>query len=250
MAFWVALLPYARAEPRHGLLRYAFGLALGALLAHLGWALLHLDHLHRHPQVLLLPGTGYTVLLVPAGPLLTALGLRGGLRSRYLHAAFCVLPAALSLSRLGCLLAACCHGIPTEVPWGMARAPEPVSRHPVALYEIAAHLLLFAALRRLPSQRVPGACLLGFGGIRLLLEPWRAVPALGLPVVPVATLAGLWAAAGGAWLLASCRLPARRSVRAPRVRPASAGRGLERSSGSCGARLAREGSRPAGAGSP
>ncbi len=55
--------------------------------------------------------------------------------------------------RLGCFLAGCCHGIPTDLPWGIAITnPESVTRplgmalHPTQLYQSFWNLLTFLIL--------------------------------------------------------------------------------------------------------
>lgn len=202
-AFWGALLLYAHRRPTAGLVRPALGLALGALLAHLGWASLHADVLQARPAAALVPWAGYTVLLVPAGPLLASLPSSSRPeRGAFLAASLGTLPAAFAVARLGCVAVGCCHGVATSLPWGLHLVEGTGARHPVPLYEIAAYVALFAGLRCLPARAVPGAFLVAFGGIRLALEPLRASPPLGPTVVPVAFLAALWLAVGAASLYA------------------------------------------------
>ena len=63
-----------------------------------------------------------------------------------------VLPLGHAISRVGCLLAGCCFGKPTDLPWGvtytdpMAMAPHNISLHPTQMYETAYLLLIFAIL--------------------------------------------------------------------------------------------------------
>lgn len=165
-AFWTALALYRGARP----LRFAAGLGLGAACAHAGWALLHLDAVRAHPQALLKPVAGASVLFVPLG--LVALE-----RSA---AAFAALPLSLAVARLGCLAAGCCHGQAGE---------------PTPLAESAGWVVLHLAVRRLPGVRVAPAVLAGFGLLRLALEPWRAAPPLGPPALPASILALAWIAA-------------------------------------------------------
>lgn len=197
--------------------RYVLGLGLGAVLAHLAWALLYLRDVAAHPEALANPAVGYTVLGLPLGMLATV-PWRAPARRRtaYLAAAFAPLPFALAVARLGCLAVGCCHGTPTELPWGIpltgaaAAATTTLvaatSVHPTALYEIAGLLLLGLATRRAPGAWVAPAVLAGFGALRLAVEPWRAVPPLGAPLVPPSLLAAGWLLAA-ALLLPSPRIP-------------------------------------------
>lgn len=116
---------------------------------------------------------------------------------------------ALGVGRVGCFLAGCCWGQPTELPWGIV-FPElgPAPRHPLQLYSAAGDLLLVAML---PARdRVAGmvACRMcvGFGvlraGLELLRDPGAtdALPGLPLTLPQAAALflagAGLIAARG------------------------------------------------------
>ena len=177
-AFWTALWLYARrAGPRP--IRFACALALGAALAHAGWLLLHAPAtwpaLRARPALMLDPSLGFCVLFLPLGPLLLE-------RS---PAAFASLPLALAVARLGCLAAGCCQGAPTGAPWAVA------GLHPAPLYEIAGFLALHGGVVRAPALAVP-VVLGGIGALRLLLDPLRAAPPLGAPVVPAAAIAAAW----------------------------------------------------------
>jgi phosphatidylglycerol---prolipoprotein diacylglyceryl transferase len=62
---------------------------------------------------------------------------------------------ALSIGRLGCLLAGCCWGHPTQLPWGIAfnhprsfASPPGVPLHPTQLYESLLCFLIFLHLVR------------------------------------------------------------------------------------------------------
>jgi len=209
--------------------RCVLGLALGAVLAHLAWALLHAAAVATHPAALLNPAAGFTVLAVPLGLLATAPWRASSeRRTAYLAAAFVPLPFALAVARLGCLAAGCCHGTPTELPWGISLAAAELRAahgglfaagpglHPTPLYESAGLLALGLAVRRLPRDWVAPAVLAGFGALRLAVEPWRAPPPLGPPLVPPALLAAAWLLAA-ALLLPSPRIP----KPAPRPAPAT-----------------------------
>jgi len=185
-AFWTALFLYTRRARPARPLRFTCALALGAALAHAGWLLLHVPviwpALRARPGLLLDPSLGFCVLFVPLGPLLLE-------RSA---AAFASLPLALAVARLGCLAAGCCHGTPTEAPWAVA------GLHPTALYEIAGWLALHGVVSRAEAHFVAPLVLGGIGALRLLIDPLRAAPPLGAPIVPPATIAAAWLALAAA----------------------------------------------------
>ncbi len=192
-AFWVAFALYRRSEPGgHGQLRFLVGLAVGVVLAHLGWALLYFDRIVSEPRMLLQPA-GWCVLFVPIGPLVTA-PWRGGRRRReqFWRSATASLPLALATARLGCLGAGCCHGVPTDLPFGLWLADDTDERHPTALYDIAGLVLLHATATWAPPRWVPPIVLGGFGLLRLAIEPWRAAAPLGAPLLAPEWIAALW----------------------------------------------------------
>lgn len=191
-AFWAALLLALR-EPggRAHAGRVALGLALGALLAHLGWGALHVAALREAPSTWLDPTRGYCILFVPIGVILAA-PRRGAARRAFLEAGLGALPLAFALARLGCLLAGCCGGLPTELSWAIG------GRHPTPLYEATACAGLHGVLSRLRRGRAAVA-LGGIGLARFAVEPWRASPPLGPPAVPPEWLALLWVGIA-AWL--------------------------------------------------
>lgn len=162
VAFWIAVVLYA-AERGH--LRFILGLGLGALLAHLGWGLLHLPESIENPAWLLEPGAA-TVLFVPLGVLLLAPW----------REALAPLPLALAAARAGCLPFDCCY----EPGWRGA-------------LEIAALVSLHFVIRQRPATTAFAVCA-GLGALRLLLEPMRA------PTPPLALqpwmLASLWVVGG------------------------------------------------------
>ena len=83
----------------------------------------------------------------------------------------------LVVARVGCLLAGCCFGTPTDLPWGVTYAPGsfvhgfhlahgvvgggaagPAPVHPVPLYDVAFALVVLALLPRLARRlRAPGS---------------------------------------------------------------------------------------------
>ena len=71
------------------------------------------------------------------------------------------LPLGHALGRIGCFLAGCCYGRPTDMPWGVTFtdphalvAPELVGvpLHPTQLYEAAGNLILFFILHKLYNK--------------------------------------------------------------------------------------------------
>jgi hypothetical protein len=169
-AFWTAVLLFNRDDFARGHVRFVLGLGLGAVFAHLGWALLHLPAVQQHPWSILDPTAGFSVLFVPLGLLVLAPWPQ----------AFATLPLALAVARLGCLVGGCCHGPAGE---------------PTPLYEIGGLLVLHAVAARLPARWITPAILAGFGFIRLATEPLRATPPLGDPLIPASAIAAAWVVA-------------------------------------------------------
>lgn len=206
-AFWVALACYRRRDTADTG-RFAVGLVLGALSAHVGWALLHVDRVVAEPRAWFWPA-GWSVLFVPLGLLAATPWHRGReRRERFLRASGASLPLALATARLGCLAVGCCHGLPIDRPFDVGLGDDAVARHPTALYDIAGLVLLHGVARWVPPPRVAPVVLGGFGLLRLAIEPWRAEPPLGPPIVPSGWIAALWVAAALAWwAVASWRRP-------------------------------------------
>ena len=73
--------------------------------------------------------------------------------------------------RLGCFLAGCCYGIPTDLPWGIAiMNPDSVTRplciplHPTQLYQAAVNLITFIILYKMSwRKKFTGQILLLYG---------------------------------------------------------------------------------------
>lgn len=122
-------------------------------------------------------------------------GLLGGLaaavwRARKLKldilktADFCLAALALGhgIGRFGCLLAGCCYGRHTDLPWGIPLAGDP-SRHPTQVYEALLNLALFGFLAKYALPRVADGrwrrgsafvCyLLGYAALRFGVESLR-----------------------------------------------------------------------------
>lgn len=167
-AFWVAIVLHARRDPGHTG-RFALSLAVGAVAAHLLCGLLF-----QGVPAGASAAPAASILFLPLGPLVC---------SRR-PAAFECLPLPLAVARLGCAAAGCCRGGAGE---------------PLPLLEAAALASLHVCLRGLPAAVRPGACLLGFGLLRIAEEPWRPDPA-GALVTPAA-VAAAWALAGAVWSL-------------------------------------------------
>lgn len=172
-----------------------------------------------------------------AGALLAAVGARWalGLRQSILDPLAYGGLAALAVVRVGCFLAGCCFGTPTEAPWGLtyaegsfahgfhlahgiveagAAAPHPV--HPIPLYDIAFALLGLALLPALGRRlRQPGslcwAAVGGYAACRFVQDVARAneVEAFaGLTAVQLAC--AMAAVAALAWVVVSERRPVER----------------------------------------
>jgi hypothetical protein len=186
-AFWTALFLYTRRARPARSLRFGLALALGAAFAHAGWLLLHASivwpALRARPGLMLDPSLGFCVLFLPLGPLLLE-------RSA---AAFASLPLALAVARLGCLAAGCCHGTPTSAPWAVG------GLHPTALYEAGGLLALHGAVSRAEARLAAPLVLGGIGALRLLIDPLRAAPPIGAPLVAPGAIAAGWLALAAAF---------------------------------------------------
>jgi len=123
------------------------------------------------------------------------------------------MPLGHALGRMGCLMAGCCWGAPTDVPWALHFGPESVAYlagevptagdhtvglHPTQLYESIGLLALFVVLwtvRRRRGVEAPWRAsfryLVGYGVLRFVTEVFRGDPSRGLLVElhsgPVAT---------------------------------------------------------------
>ena len=97
------------------------------------------------------------------------------------------LPLGHAIGRIGCFLAGCCHGKPTDLPWGVVFtdphslvAPEylGVHLHPTQLYESLLNLLLFFILQHLYKKHprcgsVLVAYVVGYALLRFSIEFFR-----------------------------------------------------------------------------
>lgn len=129
------------------------------------------------------------------------------------------LPLGHALGRIGCFLAGCCYGRPTQMPWGVsfthAKSLVPqellgVPLHPTQLYESAANLLLFFLLHKLYKKpHKKGSILLMYVAcyslLRFVIEffrgDFRGAYILGLsPSQIIAVIISLLAFGGWLWL--------------------------------------------------
>ncbi len=126
------------------------------------------------------------------------------------------LPLGHAFGRIGCFLAGCCYGRPTDMPWGVVFsdphslvAPEllGVPLHPTQLYEAAGNLILFFLLHT-ASQKPHRAgtilveYVLGYSLMRFVIEFFRGdfrgeymaglSPSQGIALVAAAAAFYLW----------------------------------------------------------
>lgn len=64
-----------------------------------------------------------------------------------------------ALGRMGCFLAGCCYGSPTDVPWGVLM--HQASRHPVQLYEAFGLAIIGGLASHMIRRTAPGSCVIG-----------------------------------------------------------------------------------------
>lgn len=126
-------------------------------------------------------------------------------------------PLGHAFGRLGCFLAGCCHGKPTDWAWGVTftdpRAMVPARwlgapLHPTQLVEAAADLAIAAALWPVlkrghrPGGVVTGLYFLAYGFLRFAVEPLRGDTLPGLGALTVGQGLGLGLMGAGAATLA------------------------------------------------
>ncbi len=207
-AFWVAVVCFRGAHP----LRFIAGLGLGAALARIGWAGLHLDQFAGPlgstsfgaglgPLFLIWgAGAGFSLLFVPVGPLCLAPGRPGaGANLAYAAAASRALAPAFAVARLGCVWAGCCGGR-RVAELGAHFSAQTSATYPTAAWELAGWGVVACLLAQAPTRWAPGLFLIAFGGLRLAMEPWRAPPPLGAPLLDPRWIAGAWLVCGLVWL--------------------------------------------------
>ncbi len=97
------------------------------------------------------------------------------------------IPLGLAFGRVGCALAGCCYGKPTDVPWAIvfsdpaSLAPPHVPLHPTQLYESVAGFAIFAILAATRERfSTPGmrfwTMLILYGAARSFFEIFRDDP--------------------------------------------------------------------------
>jgi hypothetical protein len=165
--FWAAILEYrAIREEAPDDWRFVLGLLLGAVLAHLGWAVLSPAPSPRSLERVLDWQTGFASVFVLLGPVLTAPGRRhGDRRRRYLSGALLSLPLALATARLGCIAEGCCNGVLLPAPlaplldvgllstlrWAALRVDSPARPHALVIGLVAINSVNHL-LRRSPGE--------------------------------------------------------------------------------------------------
>lgn len=96
-----------------------------------------------------------------------------------------IVPIGQVFGRLGCFLAGCCHGIPSNVPWAMSFPnglyPIHVRVHPTQLYEMVTYLCIFFLLWKLRKKEIKCGVKLGLylilaGLGRFIVEFYRLNP--------------------------------------------------------------------------
>jgi phosphatidylglycerol:prolipoprotein diacylglycerol transferase len=96
-----------------------------------------------------------------------------------------IVPISQAIGRLGCFLAGCCHGTPSNLPWAMTFPdglyPPYVKVHPTQIYEMIICSGIFIWLWRLRKKQMPSGSKLSLylilGGLgRFLIEFIRPNP--------------------------------------------------------------------------
>jgi phosphatidylglycerol:prolipoprotein diacylglycerol transferase len=105
---------------------------------------------------------------------------------RWLDAAAPALALVVAVGRLGCLMAGCCWGGPTGMPWGVVfteshAAPLNIPLHPTQAYYFIANLIIVAfLLARRKSAAFRGELILLFVLLyvtsRSIIDPFRGAP--------------------------------------------------------------------------
>lgn len=96
-----------------------------------------------------------------------------------------IVPIGQAIGRIGCFLAGCCHGIPSDVPWALSLQnglyPTYVKVHPTQFYEMFIYLCVFILLWKLRKKEMKHGLkfslyliLAGFG--RFIVEFYRLNP--------------------------------------------------------------------------
>jgi phosphatidylglycerol:prolipoprotein diacylglycerol transferase len=130
-----------------------------------------------------------------------------------------------AVGRIGCFLAGCCHGRPTDAPWGVVFADNPLPVHPTQLYDsfIAASLAIVLFLR-FPRRKFDGEnisiLLMAYAVLRSITEIFRGdVERGGIGPLSTSQLLSIPLFLAGAWMYA--RLSRRASVVTGAASPAA-----------------------------
>ena len=129
-----------------------------------------------------------------------------GIRGRHGNSFAAPIALGMAVGRVGCLLAGCCAGIPTTLPWGVDFG-DGIPRHPTQVYEALFCLSAFFILQRARRTARPGhllsAYFSAYFGFRFLVEFLRPHPMVaGLTVYQWICVAGLLLlAAKNRWLM-------------------------------------------------
>ncbi|MFZ5480913.1 MAG: prolipoprotein diacylglyceryl transferase [Myxococcota bacterium] len=187
IGFGLGILNAVRLSPREGLARDLFwDLAIAYVVG--GVAGARLEYVRTHPERFL--ADPLQVFALREGGLVFYGGLAGALLCagvvtwwrksdpwRVLDLSAIGLAVGLAVTRVGCFLAGCCYGRPTELPWGVtfpegANPPAGVPLHPTQLYETVACGAMAAWLAwRRPDRRFDGELV---GTMFVAYPLWRA----------------------------------------------------------------------------
>lgn len=105
-----------------------------------------------------------------------------------------------AIGRIGCLLNACCHGGPTDLPWGVHQHGLEGPHHPAQAYDTLMNLVVLGVMLKVEPRLARPGMLAGLGlalhGVtRFIYEFWRAghssVYAGSLPVTPAQIMAAV-----------------------------------------------------------
>lgn len=134
-----------------------------------------------------------------------------GVRAKTGDAFALPLALALAVGRWGCFFHGCCHGLPTDVPWGVDFG-DGIRRHPTQVYESLFHLVmalvLVASFRfdRFTGHRLQ-FYLMAYAGFRFATEFLRPEPLYALGLTYFQWVAAIMAAGLAAqWWHDECRL--------------------------------------------
>jgi peptidase C25-like protein/prolipoprotein diacylglyceryl transferase len=106
------------------------------------------------------------------------------MKKPFWESAGCIAPGfALThaITRIGCLLRGCCHGSPTDLPWGIYSKELCTKVHPTQIYSMIAEIITFIILQKFWKKKEYRKYLLpGYGALfsfqRFFQEFFRGVP--------------------------------------------------------------------------